>query len=954
MKKLLSLLLVLAMTLSLAVPMVSASEFTDVDNTHQYFEAIQSLVARGIVNGMGDGTFAPEANVTRAQFAKMVVLSIGITNAGDSVDSSDFPDVAKDHWAAGYIKTAFGQGIINGFEDGTFRPEENVTYEQAITMVIRAKSPFLKVEADKIGYPDGYLQIANKYKFLKGITDGVNQQPAKRGTIAKLMDNMLKIELKSDNLGGIPQIEVDQSEEVRGQVMAVKGTSLIAGDSDGLNTYQFKLLEADGDIVIYDAKNLSSKDSLRSYLGKQVIVYYEEESGARVQLVSSMNEQRNRNYEVTVNLDDIDEYSNSLVEYEVNGEEAKIYADDDAIIMYNGSLTTSELDDLLDLNRDKAGSIRFLCSEGEDSPSDVIFITSYTNWYVTSTTSSTKTVYGEIAGVKNSIVIDDEASNKTVSITKNGKNVPFSDIKQGQILSISKSDDGKVIDVIISDKTVSGAVTGKNDGLNTIIVQSKTYGFTDGLTAADINLGVTLKLYIDAFGKVAKYTHQMVSNNYVYGYLIKASNDGTSMDGKVAMKILKLNTTSVSSPAELYLADSVTINNRTYKPSDHADNIIALLKETAQYYEGSDAYNFTTDEVCQPIRYTTGTNNTITSLYIGTQDVVATESDLKVDKSFVNSGVTCSLAGSSPQFNPHFKLNSSTHVIFVPTTDEDRENNLKYKIVTAGNAKFVQGDSYKMITVDTTSLVPKAVIVYKDPSGVASTEWESCLPMLVTNKQGIAGTYPYEITLQGYTGEAVPYYDESGAFYSAVNIGDVVRVSAASDKKVEEYEIAAKATEIYAGREYIKPITNSVSNRVVNMYGSIDEGTMLGDTYSHFAEGDRSVTRKITLYAGVAYDIQEDRVTMRLVKKYPDADTPWTLSDEVIANNTKLINTSGAKVVAVDMGNTTIESDDVEVIDVDQILTYTHDGVQENADKLVVYCFGENANLIVVYKNAND
>ncbi len=148
MKKLLSLLLVLAMTISLAVPMVLASEFTDVDTKHQYYNAIQSLVARGIISGMGDGTFAPEASIKRSEFAKMVVLSIGINNAGESVEDSGFPDVPAGHWAAGFVKAAYGQGIINGFEDGTFRPDENVTYEQAITMAIRAKSLFLKAEAE--------------------------------------------------------------------------------------------------------------------------------------------------------------------------------------------------------------------------------------------------------------------------------------------------------------------------------------------------------------------------------------------------------------------------------------------------------------------------------------------------------------------------------------------------------------------------------------------------------------------------------------------------------------------------------------------------------------------------------------------------------------------------------------------------------------------------------------
>ncbi len=937
MKKLLSLLLVLAMTISLAVPMVSAEEFTDVDTKHQYYNAIQSLVARGIVNGMGDGTFAPDADVTRAQYAKMVVLSIGITNAGESVEESGFPDVPSTHWAAGFVKAAHGQGIINGFEDGTFRPEEKVTYEQAITMAIRAKSLFLKAEAEKIGYPDGYIQLATKYKFLKGIVDGVNKQPAKRGTIAQLMDNMLKVEL-SDDIGGIPQIEPDNMEEVRGQILAVRGTSLIDGDTDSLNTYQFKLLQSDGYTAIYDAKNLSMKDNLRSYLGKQVIVYYEEDDSARVQVATSMSEQRNRNYEVTVTLDQIEDYTNTQVEYDDNDDIEKIVALDNAIIMYNGSLTSSDLDTLITNNLGRAGSIRFLCSEGDGAPADVIFFTSYTNWYVTSTTSSSKTVYGEIGDVKSSIVIDDEARNKTVTITKDGRAVSFSSIAKGQILSISKSDDEKVIDVMISSDTVSGTVTAKDDVLNTITVQSKKYTFNDGLDVSGINLGVTLKLYLDAFGKVAKYTHQMTSTNYVYGYLLKASNDGSSMDGKVALKILKLNTTSVTTPAQVYMAETVTINNRNYKPGDDANEIIALLKETAQYYEGSGDYNFGSDEVFQPIRYSTGGDGTVTSLYIGTQAVEATESDLKVDKSFADSAITYT---GNNTFQYLYKLTSATKVVYIPNNDLDRTDNNKYIIRNGNNASLIQGANYKIVMVDlNASSTPAVVLMYSSSANVASAEWEDCVPMLVKSRSRGSGAYPYEVTLLSNTGETV-YYDEGGAFYNAVVPGDVVRVSAASDNKVEEYEIVAEASEIYAGTEYIKPITH-----LTEVTRQVDKtGTPIAGTYPMHSEGDRNVTRKIVMFAGVALDIADG--SMKIVLDYPEALDAWTEGGLAATGNLRNINVSGAKVVAVEFRNGNV--DDINDIDIEQIQVY--DDVQEAAHKMFVYCYGDSARLIVVYRD---
>ena len=70
--KILSLLLALTMLLSVAVVPASAADFTDVKKDYQYYDAIQDLVARGIINGYEDGSFKPKANITRAEGAKII------------------------------------------------------------------------------------------------------------------------------------------------------------------------------------------------------------------------------------------------------------------------------------------------------------------------------------------------------------------------------------------------------------------------------------------------------------------------------------------------------------------------------------------------------------------------------------------------------------------------------------------------------------------------------------------------------------------------------------------------------------------------------------------------------------------------------------------------------------------------------------------------------------------
>ena len=97
-------------------------------------EAIEALAAREIINGMGDDSFAPEATMTRAQYATIVVKALGLTPKANG----KFTDVAADKWYAPYIGTANDYGIVNGVSDTEFNPEGTITRQEAALMTVRA------------------------------------------------------------------------------------------------------------------------------------------------------------------------------------------------------------------------------------------------------------------------------------------------------------------------------------------------------------------------------------------------------------------------------------------------------------------------------------------------------------------------------------------------------------------------------------------------------------------------------------------------------------------------------------------------------------------------------------------------------------------------------------------------------------------------------------------------
>lgn len=179
--------------------------FSDITNGTDETESILNVAQTGIISGYDDGTFRPNNNVTRAECATMICKMIGINNNEDG--TTQFIDVPSDYWALGYIKGASQAGIISGYDDTTFGPNDNVLYEQAIKMLICAMDE--QDLADEFGgYPNGYIKVAQD----KGILDNVPYEIGVKTTrkyMAKMIDNSLKcmdnayINAKDDDLSTI-------------------------------------------------------------------------------------------------------------------------------------------------------------------------------------------------------------------------------------------------------------------------------------------------------------------------------------------------------------------------------------------------------------------------------------------------------------------------------------------------------------------------------------------------------------------------------------------------------------------------------------------------------------------------------------------------------------------------------------------------------------------------------
>lgn len=116
----------------------AATGFTDILPDAPYAEAVKKLVDFGIINGYEDGTFKPEGEVTRAEMCKMINLTLGYTDF-EGVEA--FPDVAPTNWYYTYALAAKKAGYVEGYEDNTFRGSNNITRQEVCAILNRLLKP---------------------------------------------------------------------------------------------------------------------------------------------------------------------------------------------------------------------------------------------------------------------------------------------------------------------------------------------------------------------------------------------------------------------------------------------------------------------------------------------------------------------------------------------------------------------------------------------------------------------------------------------------------------------------------------------------------------------------------------------------------------------------------------------------------------------------------------------
>ena len=224
----------------------ASAVFTDISDS-RVSQTAAVLDALGIMQGVGGGSFAPGKALTRAQFCKLAVTAMGVTDVSPYASYTIFPDVKHSHWAAPYINAAVRhpelkeKSIIRGYADGSFGPNKIVSYGEVCTMLLR----MLGYKEEDVGpfWPADYIAQAQAIGLTDGVTITDARAAVKRGDAAVLLLNALNTDKKGEE--GSTLLDKVASSTVKDCILLETGKTYSGLAADAALFYEDGVVDAE-------------------------------------------------------------------------------------------------------------------------------------------------------------------------------------------------------------------------------------------------------------------------------------------------------------------------------------------------------------------------------------------------------------------------------------------------------------------------------------------------------------------------------------------------------------------------------------------------------------------------------------------------------------------------------------------------------------------------------------
>ncbi|MDN5317313.1 MAG: trimeric autotransporter adhesin [Thermoanaerobacterium sp.] len=567
-KKLIAVVLTFTLVFS-AMAVGFAGTFSDVKDDAPYASAVARLQSLGLVSGMPDGTYQPDSAVTRAQMIAFVNAAQGLQDAAKlAVGPTKFKDVPATFWAAGDINIA----DPSGYPDGTFKPNNTVTYPEALALILRA----LGYTAD-YSWPYGVIAKATNVGITDGVTLSANAT-INRGQMAMLINNALDLNINKYVDGA----ESDTGKKLLSKVAKIDEYVVVATHDTNSNVDEGKVqvkavTTKDDNITISDSTKTIAAGSIdfNLYVGKRVNVYSVNGTPLAVDVLSS---------DKTFTGDDKFDVVSNVV---YNDDKKVATLDTDASVVYNG--VEASVSDLHDNKSTVDGATVTLTDVNEDGKYDFVVVTDAFAQKNVVVTKDVKDGDKYINATSSLRIAGDPV--KTV-VVKGSVN-KLADIHENDVINYAKSIDGSRVTILVVRDKVEGKVTKVSEGDKTIAtINGKDYEVLNDINSDDdglVSLDQEGTFVLNNDGKIVYFIGEVTSDNYAV--LVTASDLG-GLNGKVKLVTPDGKTTIYNADVSSAAYNSAKDILVTYKVN--SDNVVTELTQVGTTVANA-VYNYDSD-----------------------------------------------------------------------------------------------------------------------------------------------------------------------------------------------------------------------------------------------------------------------------------------------------------------------------------------------------------------------
>ena len=530
MKKVLSIVLSLVLVICMMPVMAFAGSndavYSDIAG-EKCEGAVSVLSALGVVDGYENGTYKPEQTVTRAEMAKLVITALGMDSYATATKSS-YSDMANAQWAIPVVEYATNLGIIEGVGGGRFSPGNPVTYEQAATMIVRAIGFTTDCNEMNGTWPAIYVQKATALGLFENVEGNNYGTGANRGDVAIMLYNALNT----------PMVYADKD----GQTLTKFGkdgdviTMMTTLNKNGTVEYGV-LTPEDADDALTNVRSLigAAGKIIKNKDGKVLSI-------GDIQTQFLTGEYNAATEKFTVGDTEYSIASKPYSEYGYKDSANKDWsvvtkpATDDKVVNFKNNEKTSKDFDLATLQPSGKGTYTLAVKV---SGKTIKNIYSIAKWDATqgsvkkATASQLKKITSDKSLLTYEFAKNDDGEIDTASFILNGVD-KLADIEADDIVAVYATTENVITKVEVGTEVVTGKVTKvktATDGTKTYTVNDKEYKVS-GLpgNSVALNVGDEATLYLDYAGKI--YVTDEVESDSSYGIVLVApAKDGDDTFG---------------------------------------------------------------------------------------------------------------------------------------------------------------------------------------------------------------------------------------------------------------------------------------------------------------------------------------------------------------------------------------------------------------------------------------